>query len=192
MPPFDHFGLLAPFYEFFIKPRPPKELLRLANLPVSGALLDAGGGTGRVAQYFRDHTSQVVVADLSCRMLSESKEKRGLHPVCSHTEKLPFPQGYFERIIMIDAFHHVCNQSETARELWRVLKPGGLLIIEEPDVRKFAVKLVAWGEKIALMRSHFLAPPEIAALFHDLKAEIIHEQDDHIAWVVMHKNRPSS
>ena len=184
----DHFGVLAPFYETFIKSKQPIELIRLADLPTTGRLLDAGGGTGRVSQFLREHVSLVVIADLSCRMLSEAKRKGGLIPICSHTEKLPFPDGCFERVIMVDVLHHVCDQNETAHELWRILKPGGKLIIEEPDVRKFVVKLIAWGEKIALMRSHFLSPPKIVALFDEMNANIHCVHKEHIAWVVVEKS----
>ena len=59
---------------------------------------------------------------------------------------------------MVDALHHVIHQGQTAREMYRVLKPGGRIVIEEPDIRKFGVKLIAVAEKLLLMRSHFLSP----------------------------------
>jgi demethylmenaquinone methyltransferase/2-methoxy-6-polyprenyl-1,4-benzoquinol methylase len=121
-------------------------------------------------------------------MLQEANKKEGLNPVCSHTELLPFPAGYFDRVIMVDALHHVCDQKETARELWRVLKPGGLIIIEEPDIRNLSVKLVALGEKVAFMRSHFLAPAEIVALFDGDPGEIDVNLDRYIARVVIKKS----
>jgi ubiquinone/menaquinone biosynthesis C-methylase UbiE len=187
MPLLGHFDFLAPLYDTVIAPKDPQEMSALVGLPVSGALLDAGGGTGRVAQFLVGKADPIVVADLSCRMLAETRKKAGLHAVCSQTERLPFPDGSFARIIMVDAFHHVCNQRQTAEELWRVLKPGGRLVIEEPDVRAFAVKLVAAGEKLALMRSHFLAPPRIAGLFHFPNARVRVETAKSNAWIIVEK-----
>ena len=143
MPIFDHFDFLAPFYETFIPPKDPQEIWNFADLPASGALLDAGGGTGRVAQFMRGKVDSIVVVDLSQKMLAETRQKDGLRPVCSHTEKLPFADETFARIIMVDALHHVCDQRGTVDELWRTLQPGGRLVIEEPDLRLFGVKLLA-------------------------------------------------
>ncbi len=187
MPRLDHFDLLAPLYEKFIRPKEPQELCEMAGFPVSGALLDAGGGTGRVTQFMTDKAGLIVVADLSCRMLSEVRRKSGLLPVCSPTEKLPFANGFFARIIMVDALHHVYDQRATVDELWRVLQPGGRLVIEEPDLRTFAVKLIALAEKLALMRSHFLSPERIAALFNYPNARVRIKTGSANAWIIVEK-----
>jgi ubiquinone/menaquinone biosynthesis C-methylase UbiE len=187
MPLFDHFGILAPFYDRVIKLRTPERLIAFAALPVQGALLDAGGGTGRVSQALQGYASPLVVADLSLRMLRQTSIKNGLCPVGAHTEKLPFPDESFERVIMVDALHHVCDQKETTQELWRVLKPGGRLVIEEPDIRALSVKVVALLEKLALMRSHFLSPRKIVSLFSYPDARSRIEIEDNNAWVVVDK-----
>ena len=166
MPLFDHFGFLAPVYDRFIKPKPPEHLWKFLELPTDGLLLDAGGGTGRLAQFMLDRSAGVVLADLSSEMLMEANGKGEFLRVCTHTEGFPFPDKSFSRILMVDALHHVCDQPDTANELWRVLKPDGLLVVEEPDLRHWGVKAVAVAEKLALMRSHFLKPSEIAALFN--------------------------
>jgi demethylmenaquinone methyltransferase/2-methoxy-6-polyprenyl-1,4-benzoquinol methylase len=183
----DHFSLIAPIYDRVISNKELEKLITLARLPVSGRLLDAGGGTGRVTQALRNQSSQIVVADLSLGMLQQTVAKNGLQPVNTQTEALPFPDKSFDRVIMVDALHHVFNQNQTARELWRVLKTGGRLVIEEPDVRTFVVKLVALGEKLMLMRSHFLSPPRIAALFDDPTARIYIETESYTSWVVVEK-----
>jgi demethylmenaquinone methyltransferase/2-methoxy-6-polyprenyl-1,4-benzoquinol methylase len=184
---FDHFDVLAPLYETFIPPKDPQELWALATLPIDGALLDAGGGTGRVAQFMLGKAAPVVVADLSFKMLMEAQQKDGLRPVSSHTERLPFADATFDRIIMVDALHHVYDQRATADELWRTLRPGGRIIIEEPDVRTFVVKVLALAEKVALMRSHFLSPTHIAALFDHPDARVSVEASGFNAWVVIEK-----
>ncbi len=184
---FDHFNLIAPRYEKAIPLRREQQLIELAGLPVEGALLDAGGGTGRVAQALLPYAGRVVIADPSAGMLRQAKAKERLELACTHAEKLPFPSDYFERILIVDALHHVICQEETAAELWRVLKPGGRLLIEEPDVRTLAVKLIAIAEKIALMRSRFLKPEAVAALFGQAGArkEVIAEGTT--AWVIVEK-----
>jgi demethylmenaquinone methyltransferase/2-methoxy-6-polyprenyl-1,4-benzoquinol methylase len=187
MPLPDHFDILAPLYERFIPPRDPRELMARAGLPCSGALLDAGGGTGRISQFARGAADTIVVADLSRPMLAEARAKSGLLPVCTHTETLPFPNAAFARIIMVDTVHHVCDQRRTAAELWRVLTPGGRLVVEEPDVRYFGVKLIAVGEKLALMRSRFLAPPRIAALFRRPGATVRLDAERGTAWIIVEK-----
>lgn len=189
MPLLDHFGFLAPFYDKLIKPKAPEYLWDFLHLPTDGLLLDAGGGTGRVAQFMTEKSAGVVLADLSLEMLAEAPGKGDFLRVCSHTEDFPFPDGCFSRILMVDALHHVCDQPQTAQELWRVLAPGGYLVLEEPDLRTFTVKLVAMGEKLALMRSHFLSPPDIAALFDHPQAvvRIETEVEGFNAWVIVHK-----
>jgi len=163
---FDHFGFLAPFYEFFIPPKTSPEFIAEVNFPEGGLLLDAGGGTGRVAQFFHGQSRLIVVADESRSMLQEAVKKAGLCGVCAAAENLPFSPHTFDRVVMVDALHHVADQAAACGELWRIVKPGGRVVIEEPDIRSFWVRLIALAEKLALMRSHFLSPPQIVALFH--------------------------
>lgn len=187
MPIVDHFNILAPFYDRIFKFSGPERWRAIANLPVEGALLDAGGGTGRVSQALKGLASPLVVADLSLGMLRQTNAKDGLYPVASHTERLPFPDEAFERVIMVDALHHVCDHRETAQELWRVLKPRGRLVIEEPDIRAFSVKLVALFEKLALMRSHFISPSKIVSLFSYSNAHSRVEYEVYNAWIIVDK-----
>ncbi len=129
-------------------------------------MLDVGGGTGRVALALRSMVKNVFIVDVSNGMLRRAADK-GLAAVHAPAESLPFPAGSVDRIIMMDALHHVKDQRQAAHELWRVLAPGGRILIVEPDIRKAYVKLIALGEKLLLMHSHFLTSQEICALFNE-------------------------
>jgi ubiquinone/menaquinone biosynthesis C-methylase UbiE len=185
----DHFGLLAPFYDRLIKYAEAEVMIRRLGLPVEGRLLDAGGGTGRVAAALKGLANQIVVADLSVGMLRQAAAK-GLQITCGITEGLPFPDATFERIIMVDALHHVHNRQATARELWRALVPGGRILVVEPDLHFFGVKLIALFEKLMLMRSHFLPPEAIAGLFRVDGAKICIERDGTNGWITIENVRP--
>jgi ubiquinone/menaquinone biosynthesis C-methylase UbiE len=187
MPLINHFDILAPFYDRVFRPPEPKKLIELANLPVEGRLLDAGGGTGRVSQALKDRVSEAVVVDLSSGMLRQAVYKNDLSTIRSQTELLPFLDQSFDRVIMVDALHHVYDQRQSIRELWRVLKPGGRIVIEEPDVGLMLVKIVALMEKVALMRSHFLSPARIEALFSFGNARTHTEREGTTAWIVAEK-----
>jgi len=183
----DHFNLLAPIYDKVIQPKYPERLSSILNLQADPCLLDVGGGTGRITQYFVESCSQVVLADTSYKMLQKSQEKNGLIQINGASESLPFPGDYFDRVLMVDALHHVFDQSRTARELWRVVKPGGMIVVEEPDIQKFSVKLVALAEKITMMRSHFLTAGEIKGLFSPHIQNIQILKEDHFIWVCIKK-----
>jgi len=181
--PLDHFDVIAPIYARVTYSSRDK-MREIAGLPVKGKLLDIGGGTGRVASTLLNDVDEVVIADVSMGMLKQA-ERSVLKPVCSHSEFLPFADDFFERVIMVDALHHVINQHASAKEMLRVLKPGGRVIIEEPDIRAFGVKLIALAEKLLLMRSHFLSPIQITSLFPDANTNIVVENSS--AWVIISK-----
>ena len=186
-PPFDYFGVLAPLYERFIRPPDVGRLRDLCALHPTHRLLDVGGGTGRVSQYFRGDVASVCIIDVSVGMLQEALAKGGFCAGSGAAEHLPFRDGAFERIIAIDSFHHFRDHRRAAGELVRVLAPGGRLVIEEPDVRRFVVKLVALGETLTLMRSHFYLPQELMRFFDVPGLRVsLHEASPNF-WVVVVK-----
>lgn len=185
---FDHFDFIAGIYNRLADYVPGPMMMRLAALPVSGLLLDVGGGTGRVARSLHGQAGGVIIVDLSRGMLRRARQK-GLPVVCAPAERQPFGEAIFERIIMMDTLHHVRDQRQTAAELWRLTAPGGRIVIVEPDIRRMAVKWIALFEKLLLMRSRFLSAERIAALFDDPAARVHIEYEASTAWVVVEKRQ---
>jgi ubiquinone/menaquinone biosynthesis C-methylase UbiE len=187
MAPFNHFDLLAPYYDRFIKPRDITRFSSLLQLPTTGMMLDVGGGTGQKSLPLLGLAGGIIVLDSSMGMLTQAKQKDRFKIICSESEQLPLVDGCMERVIIVDALHHVRNYRDTCAEMWRVTKPGGRIVIEEPDIRRVIVKLLALFEKIALMRSHFISPPIIADCFNYPSSRININVDDSTAWIIIDK-----
>ncbi len=186
----DHFDWIAPIYSRFSYDA--TILKKLAGLPRQGNLLDIGGGSGRVAASLKGMIGQRWLVDTSMGMLRQAKKQMGLLPVHAPAEHLPFPHAHFELILMVDSFHHLLDQQKSLTEAWRVLRPGGLLIIEEPDIRHPLVKLVALVEKILLMRSHFRSPQTIEHWLKSFGAKTSIHISGYNAWIVAEKSSSES
>ena len=184
---FDHFKFIAPFYDRLMGPPDPLRLMDLLKLPAAGWLLDGGGGTGRVSMPLRRLVGNLVVSDISQNMLARAGA-RALPAVQARSEQLPFGDGTFDRILVVDAFHHFTRQQAAIGDFVRVLKPGGRLLIEEYDLNRAAVKLIALAERTTLMRSRFFRPQEIRDMLagHGLKVQI--QADRRLtAWIIADK-----
>jgi ubiquinone/menaquinone biosynthesis C-methylase UbiE len=173
----DHFDLVARFYDRVFHFLGPERLMSLLQARPAERILDIGGGTGRVSQTFGDDYV-VVVCDPSWGMLREARQKQMI-ACCALAEHLPFADGAFDRIVMVDTFHHLHDQHAAAKETLRVLRPGGRLVVEEPDIRRWAVKWTALGERLLLMRSRFCSIADLARAFEQAGARILAIEEGH-------------
>jgi demethylmenaquinone methyltransferase/2-methoxy-6-polyprenyl-1,4-benzoquinol methylase len=184
----NHFDLVAPIYDYFIRKPDLGRLRELLKLPTDGRMLDVGGGTGRVSSPLRPLVGELVIGDFSRGMLKNARTKAELWAVQTRVELLPFPDASFDRILVVDAFHHFGDQRAAIQEILRVLKRGGRLVIEEQDINRCAIKMLAWVEKLILMRSHFCMSNEIVDMIgaHGLPTHV--ERDGQfLFWVVVDK-----
>lgn len=182
------FDLLGPVYDKVIQPKSPDAFNQPLKLPTEGWLLDVGGGTGRASSGLQEKVSHLVICDLSTPMLREAQAKGIRNLVQASATHLPFAEETFERIMVIDALHHMPAQKETVGEILRTLKREGRLLIEEPDIRLFGVKLIALMEKLALMKSFFHSPDQIKEMAESFGARAQVDSDGYgSAWVMADK-----
>jgi demethylmenaquinone methyltransferase/2-methoxy-6-polyprenyl-1,4-benzoquinol methylase len=121
-------------------------------------------------------------------MLKEGQRK-GICITQGESEGLPFASGTFDRVILVDAFHHLLDHEASAGELLRVLAPEGRLVIEEPDVLHRGVRAIALAEKLLLMRSHFFSPEAIQSMFEGRGTRTRVAREGHTAWVIVVKTQ---
>jgi ubiquinone/menaquinone biosynthesis C-methylase UbiE len=191
LPLVDHFTFIAPYYDQFCGQSDADDLIGYLEPQPGQRVLDVGGGTGRVAEQLAGLATNVCVLDPSTGMVLEGQRK-GICVIQGEAEALPYIGDVFDRILMVDAFHHLRDQPWAAREMVRVLAPGGRVVIEEPDITHLGVRLVALGEKLLLMRSQFRTPQFIQRLFQMQGARVRVERRAYTAWIIVEKAQPEA
>jgi demethylmenaquinone methyltransferase/2-methoxy-6-polyprenyl-1,4-benzoquinol methylase len=104
-----------------------------AVAPVSGELvLDLAAGTGTSSQPFRDRGATVVPCDFSVGMLQVGKQAKPHLPfVAGDGTRLPFRDGTFDAVTISFGLRNIVDPDAGLRELLRVTKPGGRLVVCE-------------------------------------------------------------
>lgn len=122
-------------------------------------ILDIAAGTGTSSMALRGDGITVVAADFSKGMLEQGRK---LYPelefVFADAMKLPFKDGEFDVVTMSFGLRNVENHKVALGEFFRVLKPGGRLVICE-----FSHVGGVFGPLYRLYLKHIL--PRLSALF---------------------------
>jgi SAM-dependent methyltransferase len=96
-------------------------------------VLDAGCGVGMYTGKFRErYTPHVEGIEYEFERAMDAKISTP-HVVCAANEHLPYASNQFDTILSHETLEHVADDRESARELVRVLKPGGRLVIFVPN-----------------------------------------------------------
>ena len=119
-----------------------KELWKLSSLPKNNVILEIGCGSGYGTSLIKKYFSpqKIEAIDLDPRMIALAKKR--LHDPTIHfrvasATALPFKNYSYDAIIDFAIIHHIPDWKNCIKELHRVLKPGGKLIIEDLSIETF-------------------------------------------------------
>ena len=156
------FDRLAPLYDLAMPPADGTALaagIDRAERPIR-RLLDVGGGSGRAAAALTGPERTVV--DASVGMLRRARTARGLSAVAGDAGALPVGDAAVDAVVIVDAFHHLPDQTAAVSEAARVLAPGGVLVVREFDPTHPLGRVLVAGEHAVGMGSRFLSPDDLA------------------------------
>ena len=98
---------------------------------------DIGGGYGRLANEYLKRAHTVIIFDYSKSELEQAKDIYGdkVETRSGDIYKLPFKDAELDGLMMIRVTHHLEHLDQAVAELYRVLKPGGVAVIEVANKR---------------------------------------------------------
>jgi len=102
------------------------------------ALLDAGCGTGGLIRRLGPRRpgwrwTAVDVEPLACGLARERTNGADIREAT--VTALPFGDATFDAVVSADVLYHVDDDTAALREFWRVLRPGGVVVINVPAYR---------------------------------------------------------
>ena len=108
-------------YEF-LKPQPGMKIL------------DIGCGTGNLSLELAKLGAEVTGVDISEAMLVKAREKAAkenlcINFCCADANNLPFEDETFDAVVSLSALEFASDLKKTLLEIYRVLKPGGRMVI---------------------------------------------------------------
>ena len=113
--------------------------VEMSGVKAGNWVLDIAGGTADLARLFAQRagpTGQVVLTDINSSMLTTGRDRLldggfSLPAVQCDAEKIPFPANYFDCVSVAFGLRNMTRKDLALREMLRVLKPGGRLLVLE-------------------------------------------------------------
>ncbi len=179
------FDRLAPLYDL-VMPAADRQGLAAGLAHAEGSVervLDLGGGSGRAT--IAVDAPERTVLDISRPMLQRARHRQPnqigrrlpqsaelnavgpLAAVQGDAGRLPVATDAVDAAMTVDAFHHMPDQRAVVAEAARVIRPGGVFVVQEFDPSHPLGWLLARGEHAIGMGSTFYTPSELADLLTD-------------------------
>ena len=138
-------------------------------------ILDVASGTGRGALFISQNGGKVFGTDISLAMSIEAKKKaeskgiKNIYFAAGAARLLPFKENSFDIITTMMFFHLVPKHLwvDIIKDMHRVLKPGGILILEFSS--PFHGIFMEFLRSIFIKKKHSLWPHEAKKLFQGMK-----------------------
>lgn len=119
---------------------------RLRDLPATkGTLLDVGAATGFFIEQARAVGWDAIGLEPSAWAAEYARLELGMDVVTGTLESMHFPDQAFDAVTLWEVIEHLADPLSTLREIRRILRPGGQLVLSTPDAGSFVAR--AFGKR---------------------------------------------
>lgn len=106
------------------------ERLSVVVAALEGRVLDIGAGDNALLKLYRDKTKETSAQNAAEQSVGlDVVDWGGDCTIVENCRELPFDDGSFDTVTLIACLNHIPERNETLREAFRVLRPGGKIIV---------------------------------------------------------------
>jgi SAM-dependent methyltransferase len=103
----------------------------------AGTVLDIGCAAGAEIPALRSLGHNVIGADLSEKMVQQCRQRfandRAVQVLCAEADRLPIQANSVDHVVCLGVFEFLGDHSRGLKEIARVLRPGGVLVLAIPS-----------------------------------------------------------
>ncbi|MGE4232829.1 MAG: methyltransferase domain-containing protein [Bacteriovoracia bacterium] len=165
--------------------------VKLAKIQFEDRVLNIGCFDGGLERHFLKNVSSCVGIDVNKDALefAQKNKPNNAEFLYAKSENLPFEDNSFNKIFMLDVLEHVNDEKKSLKEVFRVLKPGGLFILSVPndflnfldpdnltrDVRNFVRKYIRKKELLSHPDHRHYGEKDLRSLLSDFEIIRVHK-----------------
>ena len=144
-----------------------------------GRLLDVGCATGVFLRGMQRTPGNwelhgVEISEHAARI---ARRHSGLHVHLGTLEEAAFPDAYFDAVTMWDVLEHLHNPAASLREIERILKPDGVIVIRVPNAASWGARLFGpyWAGLDAPRHLYLFSPRTLSRLLQRTGFRVVHQ-----------------
>jgi len=122
--------------------------------PGRGKMVEVGCGTGSLLNTFKEDGWQVEGIDPWGEACDYARERYGITAHATTLEDAKLEEASIDVVLMIHVIEHMLNPAASLAEVYRILKPGGIAVVETPRYDSLMFKLLGKRERSVSCNGH--------------------------------------
>ncbi|MBI3485650.1 class I SAM-dependent methyltransferase, partial [Candidatus Daviesbacteria bacterium] len=164
------------------KPRNLRLLELVEKYQTSGNFLDIGVGSGLMLKLSRRHGFKTYGVDVSEYAIARLKKIVKAKLFCGDLKDLNLPKNFFDVINMRHSIEHLKDPQNSLKEVFKLLKPGGIICIATPNSFGLHAKLYGqdWPHLSLPYHLHFFSKQSLKDLVISSGFEILDQKTEEL------------